>query len=700
MYENRYNLNSKPFSLAPTIQQYFGAESIHHALGQACISVEREAGPVIVTGAPGTGKSLLLAVLERHFSKKHCVVRLQCARLVERGDLLQTVLYELGLEYKGMSEGELRLALLDFLKSDNSQGLLLLVDEAHSLSTGLLDELRLITNFVRDGRQRVALVMAGSPALEENLIDTRSESFNQRIGARCYLTSLTQKETIEYVLTHIERAGGHGEELFTDQALTTIHQFSEGCPRVINQICDQSLIIAAQADMDRVSADVVTEAWNQVQSIPGSAPPMASAFAPIETVDDETVSAEGFDGAVEITGDVPAVTGDVPAVTGGDMIIEFGHLEPEGDVESQQEIHAEPVVEEFSASNESVESEQNESFVSLQVPDSAGIVGAAGAAVVAGVAGVTAFQSDEPPTSDEPSVAEEVSSLVDSCPEEICAADGGDAEIGEQVEAQPTFENPFEEVFSEEERIDPRYQPAVAEQNISSLTLKPDHLTFLDDIPSVSEIAVAPEMAGVALPTLNEVSDQIQKDDLDVSEMSISELQQLEAEVVRMQRESHTQEVRPDEPVAIEIPESSVGNEDAPEISIANEIDQPSIPFIVPVPESTDGVNQFVQAGAVADSVDSELPDISLIAQEIAEQTAATNSGTQPLIQSLKETQDAEDDRDMMVVEIPQDLSQPEYTVRNAIPGVPAAPVETSTGGAKRMNYEELFQQLRNQSQQ
>ena len=462
---------------------------------------------------------------------------------------------------------------------------------------------------------------------------------------------------------------------------------------MINQICDQSLIIAAQADMDRVSADVVTEAWNQVQSIPGSAPPMASAFAPIETVDDETVSAEGFDGAGEITG-------DVPAVTGGDMIIEFGHLEPEGDVESQQEIQAEPVVEEFSASNESVESEQNESFVSLQVPDSAGIVGAAGAAVVAGVAGVTAFQSDEPPTSDEPSVAEEVSSLVDSCPEEICEADGGDAEIGEQVEAQPTFENPFEEVFSEEERIDPRYQPAVAEQNISSLTLKPDHLTFLDDIPSVSEIAVAPEMAGVALPTLNEVSDQIQKDDLDVSEMSISELQQLEAEVVRMQRESHTQEVRPDEPVAIEIPESSVGNEDAPEISIANEIDQPSIPFIVPVPESTDGVNQFVQAGAVADSVDSELPDISLIAQEIAEQTAATNSGTQPLIQSLKETQDAEDDRDMMVVEIPQDLSQPEYTVRNAIPGVPAAPVETSTGGAKRMNYEELFQQLRNQSQQ
>ena len=72
------------------------------------------------------------------------------------------------LPYRGMGEGDLRLSLIDHLSPERGghPGLLLLVDEAHSLPWRLLEELRMITNLVRDGQSRVRLILSGSSQLE------------------------------------------------------------------------------------------------------------------------------------------------------------------------------------------------------------------------------------------------------------------------------------------------------------------------------------------------------------------------------------------------------------------------------------------------------------------------------------------------------------------------------------------------------
>src|SRR5207244_2142982 len=115
--------------------------------------------------------------------------------------LLQNILFELKLPYRDMDEGELRLSLVDHLepRSGGPDGLLLLVDEAHMLPLRLLEEIRLLTNVVRDGQTRVRLVLAGGMALEERLTSPKLESLHQRIAARCYLQSLRRDETIYYV---------------------------------------------------------------------------------------------------------------------------------------------------------------------------------------------------------------------------------------------------------------------------------------------------------------------------------------------------------------------------------------------------------------------------------------------------------------------------------------------------------------------
>ena len=144
MYEQVFNLESRPFTSAPYVKHYFPADSIHSALSQVKLCIERYSGPAIVIGGTGTGKSMLLAMLEQHFFDRLTVVNLNCVKIVERNDLLQNILFELGLPFRGMDEGELRLSLVEYLKSDVKcpNGILLLVDQAHTLQSGALDELQ------------------------------------------------------------------------------------------------------------------------------------------------------------------------------------------------------------------------------------------------------------------------------------------------------------------------------------------------------------------------------------------------------------------------------------------------------------------------------------------------------------------------------------------------------------------------------
>ena len=271
MYEQVFNFSSRPFTTTPFVKHYFPGTSIEQALGQAKLCIDRASGPVILIGDIGTGKSLFLAMLEEHFKTEFNVVNLACARLETRKDLLQNILFTLERPVVGLTESELRFDLMSQVKPNPKcpNGLLLLVDDAETLSTDLIDELRLITNYVVDGQPRVRLAMAGRFALEENLTDPKVASFGQRIACRCYLQALSKDETAEYVKAHISNAGGNADQLFNCQSLEKIYETTEGVPRLINQVGDFSLIIAGTRGTESVTEEVIAEAWADVQNIPG-----------------------------------------------------------------------------------------------------------------------------------------------------------------------------------------------------------------------------------------------------------------------------------------------------------------------------------------------------------------------------------------------------------------------------------------------
>lgn len=279
MYEAFFGFRDRPFAPAPLAKRYFAggpAEAVRQTLARC---VDRSEGIGLLIGPAGTGKTLVCQVLAEQFRSRMSIAILSSGRIRTARNLFQAILFELGLPYREMEEGELRLALVDHLTNHQMQagGLLLLVDEAHLFPPRLLEELRLLTNLQRGGQPRVRVVLVGNTSLEERLASPKLESFNQRIAARCYLQSFNNEETLAYVRAQIAAAGGRSEIVFTDDALNAIHRSTDGIPRLVNQLCDHALVLGLAGGVRQIGAAGIDEAWADLQQLPAQWNPRAPA---------------------------------------------------------------------------------------------------------------------------------------------------------------------------------------------------------------------------------------------------------------------------------------------------------------------------------------------------------------------------------------------------------------------------------------
>lgn len=471
MYEQVFKLHIRPFTTTPYVKHYFAAQSIHKALSQCQICVERGSGPVVVVGNLGTGKSLLLNLLAEHFRDRFHVVNLSCSRLEKRHELLQSMLFNLNQPYRDMSEVELRLALIDYLKPGGEcpDGILMLVDEAHRLSYELLDELRLITNIVYESQPRVRMVMAGGCQFEENLTNPKLESFNQRIAARCFLANLVRDETTAYVMDHIFRAGGDGQEIFSSCALDCIHETSGGCPRVINQLCDHAMLLAAGAKLVRIDRSLVREAWADIQCIPDASLP-GSLVSDVSAPQNEPNSDSS---TIEETADSGST-------------IEFGELNDEpfeteelgesvndqGDLWSTQQQDNKPVTMEFPAVAEGSDQLADDgTFVDSDDSNANDCLELAPLE--------PHLDSSGPLSVDLPEENELAVHTAENNPTD--ANRNEDCDLNSQENSMDVIETPYVDSLVDEKFADDPFALNVAEQNIKSLEVTQDHMRLLED---------------------------------------------------------------------------------------------------------------------------------------------------------------------------------------------------------------------------
>src|SRR5271169_387745 len=218
MYKRFYNLQRNPFEITPDPSFLFATKKHNEALAALYYGVRRRKGFVVMTGEVGTGKTLLVRCLLQVLNRANVAFAYVFNPRLSPVEFLQYIAGDFRLEAPGKTKSDLLRALSDYVISRHQKGLttVLVVDEAHHLSTDVLEEVRLLTNLETSEQKLLQILLVGQPELDEKLDAIDLRQLKQRIALRSHLGALSLDETRGYIYRRLQCAGAnsHASALF------------------------------------------------------------------------------------------------------------------------------------------------------------------------------------------------------------------------------------------------------------------------------------------------------------------------------------------------------------------------------------------------------------------------------------------------------------------------------------------------------
>ncbi len=261
MYKAFYRLKRNPFEITPDPSFLFPTRRHNEALAALYYGVRRHKGFVVLTGEVGTGKTLLLRCLLQSLQQSEDVKYAYVFNgRLSPVEFLQYIAGDLGLPAAGKNKSDLLLQLADYVVTRGEKKLttVLVVDEAHHLSSDILEEIRLLTNLETADEKLLQILLVGQPELDVKLDSVHLRQLKQRIALRAHLASLDRIETGGYIARRLELAGSPDPAmLFPEDTVSAIHRYSKGTPRLINTICENALVVAYARAAASVTPDVI-----------------------------------------------------------------------------------------------------------------------------------------------------------------------------------------------------------------------------------------------------------------------------------------------------------------------------------------------------------------------------------------------------------------------------------------------------------
>jgi general secretion pathway protein A len=254
MYQGFYGLAELPFNITPDPKFLYLSPTHQEALQHLKYGVQERKGFIVLIGEVGCGKTTICRRLLNELDHSHFDTALILNPRVNETEMLKAILHELGEPLQGESSVDLVAQINRTLLERIHRGrdIVLIVDEAQNLTFEVLEQLRLLSNLETDKQKLLQIVLMGQPELKDVLAQPELRQLRQRVLVHYELNTLTRCDVDHYVRHRLTLAGSQGRPYFTRAALRRVHGYSRGIPRIINNLCDKSLLSAYIRESDEV----------------------------------------------------------------------------------------------------------------------------------------------------------------------------------------------------------------------------------------------------------------------------------------------------------------------------------------------------------------------------------------------------------------------------------------------------------------
>jgi general secretion pathway protein A len=269
MYNAFFGFKQNPFNMSPDPSFLFRSQQHEEALANLIYGVQSRKGFIVLTGEVGTGKTTMLECLRDFLTAQQIAfASLFNSRLTEE-QFFEMLSYDFDLRCNRLSKTEVLLSLNNLLLERATLGrtTVLIIDEAHNLDWGVLEEIRLLGNLENRRGKLLQIILAGQQELDTKLERPEFRQLKQRISLRCALRGFDVEETAAYINSRMARAGIKEQTIIPRALIEEIQVRSQGIPRLINSICDNLLLTAFAMEsklttpemLDEVTADMRLE---------------------------------------------------------------------------------------------------------------------------------------------------------------------------------------------------------------------------------------------------------------------------------------------------------------------------------------------------------------------------------------------------------------------------------------------------------
>lgn len=273
MYLDFFDLREEPFATTPDPKFLYKSPVHQEALDRIMTSVSMRRGVNAIIGEPGLGKSMLIRTMLKGFS--------DCVRFawvfntnMDSRDLIKYICRDFGFVPKGEDISDLLVELYTFLIREYEQQnyTILIIDEAQNCKPEVLEEIRQLSNLETVSNKLLQVILSGQPQLDVYLNDPSLHQLKQRISLKATLHRLGWDDTVNYIHHRLQVAGAKRDDIFSEAALGSIYEISDGVPRLINQVCDNAMMSAAQQGTEQIDSVLVMDLLNQDKITTAAAP--------------------------------------------------------------------------------------------------------------------------------------------------------------------------------------------------------------------------------------------------------------------------------------------------------------------------------------------------------------------------------------------------------------------------------------------